>query len=480
MRKSPFETLCSGGNKLLDNIAKSYQRGFSPETTLKHGNTIITLINEYTKAVRELTDDKIYGVEVSVNWPLVRGNSLTAFKRLRLQIEIPDPFPEVPFRYFTIDAIIGESASSVTSGESDSASNVENRVLDSVGSELNGSFTNALLAETPAKTNLIRNLLKPPLLNQSATVHIPQPPPFPPPVNHIGRRIVNENNFLDLIRARLERIREKMAENFLKLAATIVKDSYDGDPSKLVSFLDSLTLLNAHATDRMDVAMAFIKTRLVGDARDLITNEVTLTAVFNTLRAGIRVPTSGEITLKLAGLKHKEQSALEFSREVDSLGNMLKRSYISEGVSATSANQYATREVTKTLLASAPTSHAKAVLDAKVFNSPAEATAKYIELAKDTTASVLHFKNRQFGPRKNKKFNNRRYPRNDNNSYRRENRDRNDYRNDYRDRNDRRNFSRDNRSNFRRDRNVRVVNSNEGNDQGSPSRQIAGELMPRQ
>lgn len=67
--------------------------------------------------------------------------------------------------------------------------------------------------------------------------------------------------------------------DLIKLASSIMKDQYDGNPSNLDAFIDSLELVNlsipASAANRntlVTTAIKFVKTRLTAKARDLITD----------------------------------------------------------------------------------------------------------------------------------------------------------------------------------------------------------------
>ena len=71
--------------------------------------------------------------------------------------------------------------------------------------------------------------------------------------------------------------------DFFNLAGKLVPNQFDGLPDKLLSFLDSLELLKNNSTNHADNALAFVKTRLTGKARDLITNEHTITEIINKL-----------------------------------------------------------------------------------------------------------------------------------------------------------------------------------------------------
>nr|CAH7712627.1 unnamed protein product [Callosobruchus chinensis] len=60
------------------------------------------------------------------------------------------------------------------------------------------------------------------------------------------------------------------AIEFFNLASKTLPHEYDGSPDRLQSFLDGHTLLTANATRNEQIAIAYIKARLCGKARDLI------------------------------------------------------------------------------------------------------------------------------------------------------------------------------------------------------------------
>nr|CAH7712613.1 unnamed protein product [Callosobruchus chinensis] len=60
------------------------------------------------------------------------------------------------------------------------------------------------------------------------------------------------------------------AIELFNLASKILRHEYDGSPNRLQSFLDGHTLPAANATGNEQIAIAYIKTRLCGKARDLI------------------------------------------------------------------------------------------------------------------------------------------------------------------------------------------------------------------
>lgn len=78
------------------------------------------------------------------------------------------------------------------------------------------------------------------------------------------------------------------AVDFFNFASKIVPNDFDGTSEKLRSFLDALDLLKNNSEGHQQNAIAFIKTRLSGKARDLITNENSIEEITACLKNGIK------------------------------------------------------------------------------------------------------------------------------------------------------------------------------------------------
>lgn len=470
---------------MLENISKSYLRGFIEKTRLKHANTLIGLLNTFSKESLILPPEfKALNFEEYKN---VRHHAHTAFQQLRVQVNIPEVLFTVPIPLLVSSSVPGNESPEEEETEvaelNDSSNDGLNVSFKDPIPQLStsqrpivqqskfgqsqanpGSSQNAATGNNQSGTlsgSLQVNNLNPPAPNPNPTPPAPNPnPPTRNPPN------------------------QKMA-NILDIADKLVRHQFDGDAAKLTPFIDALTLLNLQTpADQQITAVAFVKTRLLGEARDCLTNETTLLEVIATLRRNIKVPTSAEVLNKLQGIQHREQTSAEFAKEVDNLAGMLKRAYINEGVALASATSYVTREVTKSLLSNAPTQHAKAVLDAKPFASPGEATAKYVELVsvKPPSASINFFRGNRRGGNNggrgyhngNNRNNNRREYRNNNNRGNREYRNNNNRGN--------REYRNNNNNRHHRDNNSRRVNAYEAapeNDRGpqQPQQQRLGDLQ---
>lgn len=79
------------------------------------------------------------------------------------------------------------------------------------------------------------------------------------------------------------------AIEIINFANKIIPTEYDGTPEKTQLFIDALTLLNDNVGNYMGTAVNFIKTRLNGKARDIITTEATIEAIINKIKAEIKI-----------------------------------------------------------------------------------------------------------------------------------------------------------------------------------------------
>ncbi|KAK9712761.1 hypothetical protein QE152_g24754 [Popillia japonica] len=119
-------------------------------------------------------------------------------------------------------------------------------------------------------------------------------------------------------------------QSFLDSLALL--QEFDGSFDKLQSFLDSLALLQANSEGHADRALAFVKTRLTGKARELINDDMTIDDILKALKSNIKGESSKVVSAKLLNLKQNFKGTSKFATEIESLATSLKRAYITEGV----------------------------------------------------------------------------------------------------------------------------------------------------
>lgn len=170
------------------------------------------------------------------------------------------------------------------------------------------------------------------------------------------------------------------APEYFKLADNILPKDYDGSPDKLRTFIDALELLSTITPANLVAqGVRFVKTRLSGKARDVVTNETTLVAIAQILNAQIKPEPVGQLIDQLMGLD-EEGSRAEYVNKVEEVGLKLRRSFIADGANAATADGYAAKHTVQALINNSPTAEVRTVLKASSFSTPQEAIAKYSAL----------------------------------------------------------------------------------------------------
>lgn len=190
------------------------------------------------------------------------------------------------------------------------------------------------------------------------------------------------------------------AMDFFNLAGKIISSEFDGSLEKFPSFLDALELLKCNTGDHTANAVAFVKTRLIGKARALITVENNIDDIITALKNGIKGESSSSLASKMLNFKQNSRDTVSYSTSIESLAEKLKRSFISEGVPAQVAEKYTTETTVKALSKNASLEKTRWLMEAGTFNNVQEVITKFINSNSQTAdANVLNF-------RGNNKFNN--------------------------------------------------------------------------
>lgn len=168
---------------------------------------------------------------------------------------------------------------------------------------------------------------------------------------------------------------------FFHFASKIITTDYDGTPDRLLAFLDSLNLIKANCAGNEANAVAYVKTKLSGKARDLVDNEDTLESIINKLKYGIKGESSQAVISKMLTMKQRNKSANDFASEIEQLSVKLRRAYITEGVPAAVAETYTTDQVVKALSVNVSSERTKIVMEAGSFGSYQDALAKFLTVS---------------------------------------------------------------------------------------------------
>lgn len=266
---------------------------------------------------------------------------------------------------------------------------------------------------------------------------------------------------------------------------------FDGNPDCLLRFLDALELAKLSVGAHEKIAVLTIKTKLIGKARNCLSNtETTIDQIIASVKAGVKSESTDVITGKIMNLRQLNKSAQVYVEELTKLTDALKGAYISEGFTSTIADKYATKQAVKAMTQNANNGKVKLVMEAGQFSDLNEATSKFLESNNNTanSASVLYMGN-GFRGRFRGRFRNNYNPRsnqtdryhdgNRNNSNRYNNRNNGQFnnnngrfhRNGYNNNNNRNGNNRPNNGNsgysgYNNNRAVRVIDEGQGNSPG--------------
>lgn len=194
--------------------------------------------------------------------------------------------------------------------------------------------------------------------------------------------------------------------DFLNTAAKLIPD-FDGKPDNLRSFLDSLQLLDSIKGNHEALAINLIKTKLKGNARNLINNENTITEILNKLKTSVKGESVEVLTAKIMNIKQNNKTANVYCNEIETLTKSLETAYISDGLPTDIASKYSTQTAIKALTKNCTIDKVKLIMEAGQFNSMNEAISKFVNSCTEATGqqnAILYFKQKPNAKHYNRNF----------------------------------------------------------------------------
>lgn len=175
-----------------------------------------------------------------------------------------------------------------------------------------------------------------------------------------------------------EYLENEMATFDIKTAVALVP-CYDGSTTTLDQFTSSVELLNTLTSDNHTATLlAFVKTRLVGKARDVAAAETSVLAIVERLKATCATSENSQsVAAKLAAVKQRT-SASGFAEEVKKLTEELSNMYVKEGVSTQAASQLANTAGVSAMINGCKSPQTKFLLRAGNLKTVQEASTKII------------------------------------------------------------------------------------------------------
>lgn len=181
---------------------------------------------------------------------------------------------------------------------------------------------------------------------------------------------------------------------FFNFASKIMPNQFDGSADKLTPFLDSLAILKANSTDNASNALAFVKTRLAGRARNLILETDDLDAIALKLKNAIKRDSSRIITGKIMNNAQRNKSNNVYISEMELLVDQLRNAYIAEGVPITTAENYMADTVSRAVCLNANSERTKLILEAGNFKTTKDIFEKFANIRTDETTSSINYLNK--------------------------------------------------------------------------------------
>lgn len=170
---------------------------------------------------------------------------------------------------------------------------------------------------------------------------------------------------------------------FLNQAGKILNYKYDGNPTKLASFIDDIEIVEGLVEANNEIVKAFcvkyVKSKLEGCARECIPDEVATTEAIKTnLRAEIKAESSKIVEGKMTALRLQRGDFSKYHEEAEKLAEQLRRSLISEGFAKTKANELTIDKTIEMCRKSARNDVVKSVISSTHYSTPGEVIAKFI------------------------------------------------------------------------------------------------------
>lgn len=173
---------------------------------------------------------------------------------------------------------------------------------------------------------------------------------------------------------------------FIELACKILPD-FDGTVENLQRFIDALSLLDTLKDTHETVAIQLIKTKLLGTARNYITEETTIQQIIAKLRSSIKGESAESITCKILNTKQLNKNTSDYTKEIEQLTKALNNAYLADGLEPEKAKKYSTQIAVQSMAKNANNEKIKLIMEVGKFDNIAEATAKFTSVADDRSTS---------------------------------------------------------------------------------------------
>lgn len=186
--------------------------------------------------------------------------------------------------------------------------------------------------------------------------------------------------------------RLKAQKDLLDILNNQIRRPYDGEPLGLSTFLTGVDIAKDFATtpELQAKLVTYVKGRLVGRAREVVTDDIVdINALVDVLKGAIKPENSKIIEARIASLRYTYAKQEDFAARAEELADALRRTLIIEGINAQKANEMTIERTVQLCKKSTSSDVVKAVLSASTFNTAKDVLAKLI------TSNDEHAKEKQ-------------------------------------------------------------------------------------
>lgn len=197
---------------------------------------------------------------------------------------------------------------------------------------------------------------------------------------------------------------------FLMLASQIINCNYAGDPSSLMSFINSVELLERIANSQEEILRLFILSKLEGRALVAVSvNQNTIDEIKDSLKKNIRYDQSNLISAKIQALPYERLSLLQFIDQCKTLASDYQRSLIDEGFTKSLAIQETISKCLEACVTKTRSNIVKLILHAASFDNTQDLFSKFLsaEIRERTNSKYSLTFNSYNNYKRNQNYNNK-------------------------------------------------------------------------
>lgn len=170
------------------------------------------------------------------------------------------------------------------------------------------------------------------------------------------------------------------AQDFFRLAGSVLNYKYDGDPILRDSFIEDCELVESMAEEEnKGHCLKFIKSKIIGRAREMLPEKIEkIEDMTNDLKAKVKADNSTVIEGRLTALRVNKGNFTKFSEEAEKLTDAFRRSLISEGFAKAKADEMTIKKTKELCRRIARNDSVKGIIATTVCDTPAEVIATLI------------------------------------------------------------------------------------------------------